>query len=371
MIVALRSLGISVEANDEGTQLKIAGCGGRIPNDDASLFVGNSGTTVRFLAAMLALGHGSYRLEGTPRMHERPIADLIAALLDLGVDIRSERDNGCPPVVIDARGLPGGRATVKGDVSSQFLSGLLMACPYATEPTTLVVAGTLVSQPYVHMTLAVMRAFGIDMSDKNLARFEVPKAVYRAIDYAIEPDASAASYFCAAAAITGGTVTVEGLTRKSLQGDVAFVDVLAKMGCLVMENENSITVTGAPLHGVDVDMNAISDTVQTLGPVALFAEGPTTIRGVGHIRHKETDRIGDLARELRKLGATVDESADGMTITPGLPQAATIDTYDDHRMAMSLALAGLRILGVVIRDPDCTRKTYPEYFRDLATIVRG
>jgi 3-phosphoshikimate 1-carboxyvinyltransferase len=258
---------------------------------------------------------------------------------------------------------------VRGDVSSQFLSGLLMACPYAQQPTTLEVVGPLVSQPYVRMTLAVMWAFGVDVPANDLTRFDIPRIGYRPMEYVIEPDASAASYFFGAAAVTGGAVTVEGLTRSSVQGDVAFVDVLGRMGCRIVEARNGITVHGGPLRGIEVDMNAISDTVQTLGAVALFAEGPTTITGVGHIRHKETDRIGALACELRKLGAQVDELPDGLRIVPGPLHGAAIDTYDDHRMAMSLALVGLRVPGVVIRDPGCTRKTYPGFFDDMTTLV--
>ena len=294
---------------------------------------------------------------------------MIAALKQLGVDVTSETGNGCPPIVIHAAGLQGGKAKVAGDVSSQFLSGLLMAAPYANDTVTLEVDGMLVSQPYVTMTLDVMRAFGVDVPAGDLSRFQIRPGKYRGTDYAIEPDASAASYFFAAAAITGGTVTVEGLSRDSLQGDVAFIDLLEQMGCKVTAGKNSITVEGGKLRGIDVDMNAISDTVQTLGAVALFAEGPTTVTNVGHIRHKETDRISALATELRKLGATVDERPDGLRIVPGALHAAEIDTYDDHRMAMSLALAGLRVPGVVIRDPGCTRKTYPGFFEDLKHVT--
>jgi 3-phosphoshikimate 1-carboxyvinyltransferase len=271
--------------------------------------------------------------------------------------------------VIHAKGLAGGRATIRGDVSSQFLSGLLMAAPYAQTPLELAVAGSLVSQPYVQMTLAVMQSFGVEVATGDLTRFSIKAPQkYLGRTYQIEPDASAASYFWAAAAITGGTVTVDGLNRNSLQGDVAFCDCLEQMGCEVHFGESATTVVGGPLKGIDVDMNAISDTVQTLAAVALFAKGATTLRGVGHIRHKETDRIGALATELRKLGAAVDERNDGLRITPGPLRSATIDTYDDHRMAMSLSLVGLRQSGVVINDPECTSKTYPNYFSDLERL---
>lgn len=369
MIEALRRLGVAVDADLASSVLRVNGRGGELPARGGELYVANSGTTIRFLAALVALGSGEFRLDGTPRMRERPIGDLVAALKQLGVDAVSEGTGGCPPVVIRASGLPGGPARVRGDVSSQFLSGLLMAAPYAKRPVELTVEGTLVSRPYVHMTLAVMAAFGIDVPASDLSHFRLPAGVkYRGRSYAIEPDASAASYFFGAAAITGGEVTVEGLSRASLQGDVAFVDVLEQMGCRVSHSAQGITVSGGPLHGVDVDMNAISDTVQTLGAVALFAAGPTMVRGAGHIRHKETDRIGALATELRKLGAAVEERDDGLRITPAPLHGAVIDTYQDHRMAMSLALVGLRQPGVTIRDPGCTAKTYPKFFEDLGKL---
>ena len=373
MIDSLIRLGIAVEPEPGEDTLKVFGCGGRIPATQAELYVANSGTTIRFLTALAALGHGRYRLDGTLRMRQRPIQDLLDALAQMGVQVESEGANGCPPVVLHAAGLRGGRASVRGDVSSQFLSGLLLAAPYAAAPVELTVAGPLVSQPYVRMTLAVMRAFGVAVEEPQPGRFRVPQAHYTGRAYVIEPDASAASYFFAAAAITGGRITVEGLTRDSLQGDVAFCDSLAAMGCTVEHEADGISVAAPAaggLHGIDVDMNAISDTVQTLAVVALFAQGPTTIRNVAHIRHKETDRIGNLATELRKLGGAVEELADGLRITPGPLHGAQITTYKDHRMAMSLALAGLQVTGVVIVDPRCVEKTYPDYFRDLAAVTR-
>ena len=371
MIEALRQLGIAVEHDPAVATVRIVGCGGRLPVDAANLYVANSGTTVRFLTAMLTLGHGTYRLDGTPRMRERPIFDLLDALRQLGGDASCETENGCPPVVICGRGLCGGQATIVGNTSSQFLSGLLMAVPYAEANVDLIVQGGLVSKPYVDMTLAVMKSFGVSAGTGEPGRLKITTPQhYRAQHYEIEPDASAASYFFGAAAITQGEVTVEGLSRSSLQGDVHFCDCLERMGCEVRYGPDSITVVGRPMHGIDVDMNAISDTVQTLGAAALFAEGPTTIRNVAHIRHKETDRISALATELRKLGAKIDERTDGLTITPSTLHAAEIDTYDDHRMAMSLALVGLAVPGVVIRDPGCTAKTYPKFFRDLEGLAR-
>jgi 3-phosphoshikimate 1-carboxyvinyltransferase len=306
-------------------------------------------------------------------MHERPIQDLLDSLAQLGVSATSEAGTGCPPVLIQGAGLPARKTSIRGDISSQFLSAVLLAAPCASAkdnaPFEIEIVGELVSLPYVEMTVAVMRSFGasVEVSD-DWRRFRIATSGYQAVDYEIEPDASAASYFWAAAAITGGRVRVEGLTRASLQGDVAFCDVLARMGCRIVDDAGGMAIEGGPLVGVDVDMNAISDTVQTLGAVALFAEGPTNVRNVGHIRHKETDRIGALATELRKFGATVEERPDGLKIIPGPLHAATIVTYDDHRMAMSLALPGLRIPGVVVNDPQCTGKTYPNFWDDLEKL---
>ena len=281
----------------------MVGCGGRIPAAQADLYVGNSGTTARFLTALLTLGRGTYRLDGTPRMRERPIEHLLQALRQLGGQATCPLGSGCPPVLVQAHGLRGGRATVAGTVSSQFLSGLLLAAPYAESNVEIAIAGELVSRPYVEMTLRVMASFGVELEtpEPNRFRAAAPRR-YRGQRYSIEPDATAASYFFAAAAITRGEVTVEGLGRDSLQGDVAFCDCLERMGCRVGYGQNEITVAGGPLRGLDVDMNAISDTAQTLAVVALMAEGPTTIRGVAHIRQKETDRIHALATEIAKLG---------------------------------------------------------------------
>ncbi len=338
------------------------------------MFIANSGTTIRFLAAALSAFGGDYRLHGVDRMHQRPIADLIDAIgFVVDGNIETVSPGGCPPVAIASRGWRSGKLSVAGSVSSQYLSGLMMAAPITRQSSQISVTGELVSRPYVDMTADVMRSFGGDVSihdEAECVRVEIGNAGYRGVSYSIEPDASAASYFWAAAAITGGEITVQGLTRHAMQGDVAFVDVLEKMGCTIRHDDDAITVMGGHLHGIDVDMNVISDTVQTLSMVALFAEGPTRVRGVAHNRFKETDRIGDLACELRKLGARVDEHDDGMTIHP--PQkvsSATLETYHDHRMAMSFSLAGLRVAGIRILDPACTAKTYPDYFADLERLI--
>ncbi len=369
MIDAWKRLGIKLQHDVMASELHIEGCGGVLPIQQAKLYVANSGTTIRFLTAALAACTGLFELDGVPRMRERPIGDLLVALRQLGANIQSlnTEANNCPPVLIEANGLRGGIATVAGNISSQFLSGLMMAAPMAAGSVTLMVEGELVSVPYVEMTAQVMRAFGAHINGPSTGPMHIDASHrYVGTDYAIEPDASAASYFWGAAAITGGLVRVEGLSLSSLQGDVRFCEVLERMGCSVSYQENAIEVSGGELLGIDVDMSDISDTVQTLAAVALFANGPTTIRGVAHNRVKETDRISDLARELQKLGAAVEEFPDGLRINPPLEiQPAEIETYRDHRMAMSLALVGLKVKGIVIRDPNCTAKTYPGYWDDL------
>ncbi len=371
MVESLDRLGFSVDADWDAATIAVLAprTGRRIPAREAELDVANSGTTMRFLTAMVALGRGQYRLDGVPRMRERPIRDLLDALSQAGVRARSENDNGCPPAIVEADGLPGGELSIKGDVSSQFLSGLLMAAPFADRDVTLRVDGPLVSIPYVAMTLTMLEQFGLTATHENYQVFRVPGGQVGGVaEYAIEPDASAASYFLAAAAILGGRIEVSGLTKSSLQGDVRFADVLGQMGCQVEWTPSGISVTGGVLRGIDVDMNDISDTVMTLAAVACFAEGPTTIRNVGHIRHKETDRLAALACELRRLGAKVEETADGLVIVPAPLQGATVETYNDHRMAMSLALVGLRVPGVVIDNPGCVAKTYPRFFEDLEAL---
>jgi 3-phosphoshikimate 1-carboxyvinyltransferase len=371
MVRAWQTLGVPIRSEEGGQVLHVEGRGGSIPAATADLDVGNSGTTVRFLAAVLTLGSGTYRLSGTPRMHERPMSDLLAALGELGASAASEQRTGCPPIIIQAAGLKGGMCAVRGDVSSQFLSGLLLAAPYAQTPVTTAVVGKLVSQPYVDMTLGVMKAFGVVVDASLPLVFRVPRGAYQGRDYSIEPDASAASYFLAAAAVTGGRVAIRGLGRTSLQGDVRFADLLERMGCRVEWEPDQVTLTGGPLNAIDADMSDVSDTAQTLAAAALFAQGTTRIRGIGHIRHKETDRIAALAAELTRVGATVAIQPDGLDITPGPLRGAVFHTYDDHRMAMSLALVGLSVPGVEILDPGCTAKTYPGYFDDLFRLCTG
>lgn len=376
MIASLREMGVAVEHDADSARATVVGCSGRPPATEARLQLENSGTSIRFLTAFCALGNGAFTLDGNDRMRQRPIGDLIDALRRLGVEAECDPASRCPPVSVSAAGISGGETTVAGNISSQFLSALLLAAPAARSAVTIRINGELVSRPYVEMTRQVMRSFGVetacgDGSEQTPADFicRIEPQQYRGCDYAVEPDASAASYFFAAAAVTSGSVTVDGLSAGSLQGDVGFVNLLEQMGCRVDWNADSITVHGGALRGVEVDMNAVSDTAQTLAAVAVFADGSTRIRNIAHVRHKETDRISAVATELRRLGVAVDEFPDGLEIhPPAALQPAVVQTYDDHRMAMSFALIGLKSPGVRIADPDCTAKTYPRFFDDLQKL---
>jgi 3-phosphoshikimate 1-carboxyvinyltransferase len=376
MVIGLRKLGYQIETDWPTIRVKQHDSARWVPAQAADIFVGNSGTTMRFLTALCAIGEGRYRLDGVARMRERPIEDLLSALRECGVKAYSELGNGCPPVIVESSGwFKGPGVVIKGSVSSQFVSALLMVAPWNKYGEFgVMIDGPLVSEPYVDMTLAMMRQWGArwrqNPGERTYLFDDESKANYFGPDgeYAIEPDASAASYFFAAAAITGGCVTVLDIPENSLQGDIRFVDVLADMGCCVARCSAGVTVHGRPLRGIDVDMNAISDTVMTLAAVACFAEGPTTIRNVAHIRHKETDRLAALATELRKVGAEVEEYPNGLKITPRPLHGAVIETYNDHRMAMSMALIGLKVPGIVIKNPGCVAKTYPGFWDDLEKL---
>ncbi len=368
MTEALRCLGVCIDRDDDAVVVR--GMGGSLSaSPSARLFVGNSGTTVRFLtaAACLAPPGTSIVLDGTARMRERPIRDLLGALLTLGVQAASVNGHGCPPVRVRGGGMEGGACRMAGDVSSQFLSALLQVAPYAKRDVEIEIVGELVSKPYVDMTQAVMRAFGAEMENEDYRRLRVRAGQrYHARDYQIEADASNASYFLAAAAVTGGTVTLGNLGTNSIQGDVRFADVLESMGCTVTRGAQ-ITLAGpARLSAIDVDMQDIPDTAQTLAVCAAFADGPSRISGLASLRVKETDRLRAIALELAKLGAGVEEGPDFWVIHPpagGVYRPAEIDTYDDHRMAMAFAVAGLRIPNVVINEPGCVAKTFPDFWQ--------
>ncbi len=374
MANALRDLGIRVEENESEAAFRVYGTGGRIPADRAELHIGNSGTSARFLAAYLGLGTGTYTIDGVARMRERPIQDLLDGLTPLGVTARCEGKDGiCPPALIVASGLKGGRTTMNGNKSSQYFTALLQVASYAQTDVEIHVKGDLVSKPYIDLTIAVMRDFGIEVVNNNYRSFTVRAGQrYHPRTYQIEPDASNASYFFAAAALTRGRVRVPNLTAQSIQGDIGFVDILSKMGCEVYKDPEGIEVRGTGrLSGLDIDMNATPDIVPTLCALAPFASAPISVHNVAVLRIHETDRIAALKTELNKLGVRVDTRADGLTVYPADHiQPAALDTYDDHRMAMSLSLIGLKIPGIVINDPDCVNKTFPTYFDVLKKVRR-
>ncbi|HVM97520.1 MAG TPA: 3-phosphoshikimate 1-carboxyvinyltransferase, partial [Candidatus Acidoferrales bacterium] len=371
MAESWRRLGVRVDEDVAGRRFQVYGCGGAIPANNAELFAGNAGTAMRFLVAALCLGHGHFRIDGTPRMRERPIQDLVDTLRHLGARLRCLSPRGGPPVEVDADGLCGGTATIDAAKSSQFLSAVLQVAPYTRQGVQLEVSERLVAAPYIDMTIAVMAAFGVSLERQGYRRFTVAPQTYRGRDYRIEPDASSAHYFLAAAAITGGRVRIDGLGKNSLQGDIRFADVLETMGATVTRGDDFLEVRGrGELGGIDIDMNEISDTAPTLAAIAPFAKGPVTIRNVAHLRLQESDRLLAVATELERLGVSVQQRDDGLTIKPSSIRAAAVETYDDHRMAMSFALIGLRVPGIGIRDPQCVRKTFPDYFALLEELRR-
>ncbi|HNQ24249.1 MAG TPA: 3-phosphoshikimate 1-carboxyvinyltransferase [Phycisphaerae bacterium] len=380
MLAALSALGIEVRADEAGRRVEVDGCRGHVPAGSARLVCGNSGTTIRFCTALCALGQGRYELDGVERMRRRPIGALGEALGTLGTGIEYGGVAGYPPVIVHARGLRGGSVQLAAPESSQFISALLMVAPYAGWDVRIEVREGVVSQPYLRMTTALMERFGVpilEQYDAESARLivEVPRC-YQARELSVEPDASNASYFLAAAAVAGGSVTVEGLSVDSVQGDVAFADVLDRAGCQAEFVPGGLRVTGPRpgerLRGLDVDLNAMPDMVPTLAVVAIFAEGPTTVRNVANLRLKETDRLRALGTELAKLGAQVEERADGLRIVPPTTvRPAVIDTYEDHRMAMSFAVAGLKVPGLVIRGAECCGKTFPNFFECFDRLRTG
>ena len=371
MVDALRALGVPVALDAARGRVIVDGCGGRWPVRRGDLFVGNAGTAMRFLTAAVCLGNGQYRITGSARMQERPIGELVEALRQLGADITCSAQ-GTPPVAIDARGLRGGSVTLGAERSSQFLSALLMVAPYASSDVAVALRGDLIAQPYVDMTIAVMSQWGA----AAVALPSAPRGFtvaahqrYRAQPYAIEPDASSAHYFWAAAALTAGTVRVPGVGNTSLQGDVAFAALLADMGAEVDVQRDHIAVTGrGPLRGVDRDLNAFSDTVPTLAVLAPFATDPVRIRNVAHLRWQESDRLHAVATELTRLGAAVRELDDGLAIEPSALHGGTVETYDDHRIAMAFALIGLKVPDIRLENPGCVAKTFPDYFERLELL---
>ncbi len=388
MLEALRALGVVCERGGSAHDYRIHGVGGCFPVQCADLFLGNAGTALRPLAAVLALAGGHYRLSGVPRMHERPVGDLVDALRQLGARVRYLDNEGFPPLEIEPAAVGGdGCVRVRGEVSSQFLTALLIALPLTGHATTLQVSGELISKPYVEMTIALMARFGVCVERSGWTAFGIPAAVrYQSPGaFRVEGDASSASYFLAAGAIGGGPVRVEGVGRDSIQGDVRFADALQAMGASIDSGENWIEAQAPAgwseardagrgwLKPFDGDLNHIPDAAMTLAIAALFADGPSTLRNIGSWRVKETDRLHAMATELRKLGAEVEEGSDYLAIVPPQPLRLTPDasiaTYDDHRMAMCFALLTLGGVGIGIEDPQCVAKTFPDYFECYAAIA--
>ena len=376
MLEALEKLGVRCERHGASNDYRVIGVGGPFPVKQADLFLGNAGTAFRPLTAALALSGGEYRLHGVPRMHERPIGDLVDALRALGADIAYEANEGFPPLKLGAGALrPEVRVAVRGEASSQFLTALLMALPLTGRTTTVDVVGELISKPYIGITLNLMERFGVTVVRDGWKSFTVPACGYVSPgEVFVEGDASSASYFLAAGAIAGGPLRVEGVGRDSIQGDVRFAEALESMGARIAMGPNWIEARGpasGKLKAFDADFNHIPDAAMTLAVAALFADGPCTLRNIASWRVKETDRISAMATELRKVGAKVEEGADWLRVeTPAsLTPNAAIDTYDDHRMAMCFSLVSLGNIPIRINDPKCVNKTFPEYFQKFAEIV--
>ena len=378
MLDALSALGVSITQTGDN-DYRVQGIGGQFPINEVDLFLGNAGTAFRPLTAVLALVQGHYRLFGAPRMHQRPIRDLVDTLRQLGADIIYLGTQGFPPLEIKAANIHASPVVVRGDISSQYLTSLLIASPLIGETLTIEVIGTLISRPYVELTLGLMVRFGVQIEQDGWRHFTLRESqhYYSPGEVFVEGDASSASYFLAAGAIGGGPVRVEGIGRGSFQGDVRFIEVLEKMGAQISQGDNWIEVS-APLSGhleaINIDCNHIPDAAMTLAVVALFADGVTTLTNIASWRVKETDRLTAMAKELRKLGAEADEGLDFLRIIPPLgvnliPHMA-INTYDDHRMAMSFSLVSLGV-SVRINNPDCVSKTFPDYFKRFAEIVRS
>ncbi|SFV62937.1 5-Enolpyruvylshikimate-3-phosphate synthase [hydrothermal vent metagenome] len=372
MLKALRQMRIKYTLSEDKTECTIVGNAGAIETFGfESLFLGNAGTAMRPLCAVLSAGQGAYLLTGEPRMKERPIGHLVDALRQAGATIGYTEKEGYPPLRVLGNGLKGGEVEIDGAVSSQFLTALLMASPMAEEDMTIKIKGELVSKPYIDITLDIMKSFAVEVENNNYKTFKIKAGqVYKAVEhFMVEGDASSASYFLAMATIKGGTVKVTGISKDSVQGDIAFIDVLEEMGAKVQWGEGFVSVSKNTLKAIDIDGNAIPDAIMTLATMAVFCEGTTTIRNIGNWRVKETDRLFAMATELRKVGAIVEEGEDYLKITaPKVIKHAEIDTYDDHRMAMCFSLLALDKASVSINDPQCTSKTFPTYFEVLESI---
>lgn len=360
-LAALKQFGALVEKKSD--KLLITGRHGDLDHHDAPIHLGNSGTSMRLLTAYAAVGKGRYVLTGTERMHERPIRDLLEGLQQIGVHAVSVNNNGCPPVEVIGGRIAGGTVHLNCSVSSQFLSGLMLIAPYTDQGLKIYVTQGPVSKPYIDMTIDIMSRFGIDVARDGYHYFEVPGSrTYQSGKYIVEPDCSQAGYFWAAAAITGSSVKVNGITKKSVQGDVRFAEVLASMGCKVIHDKDGIIVTGGKLSAVEVDMADMPDLVPTLAVVAAFVEGTTMIKNVSHLKVKESDRLSAVINELTKMGISAVAKDNDLLITGGKPHGAIIETYEDHRIAMSFAVAGIVIPGITILNENCVKKSFPDFW---------
>ncbi|MEM5506214.1 3-phosphoshikimate 1-carboxyvinyltransferase [Shewanella frigidimarina] len=374
MLASLKQLGIQYTLSEDKTECVVEGNEGPISSASAqSLFLGNAGTAMRPLCAALTLGQGEFTLTGEPRMEERPIGDLVDALRQLGADVTYLKNDGFPPLTINATGLNGGDVEIAGDLSSQFLTALLMVAPLTKDSVNIKIKGELVSKPYIDITIALMKQFGVEVINHQYQRFEIKAGQHYVSPgkVLVEGDASSASYFLAAGAIKGGEVKVTGVGRLSIQGDVKFADALAQMGADIEWGDDYIIARKSTLTAIEMDMNHIPDAAMTIATAALFATGTTKLTNIYNWRIKETDRLAAMATELRKVGAIVEEGHDYITITPPAElNTAAIDTYNDHRMAMCFSMMAFADCGITINDPDCTSKTFPDYFVQFTQLAK-
>ncbi|MBW1677376.1 MAG: 3-phosphoshikimate 1-carboxyvinyltransferase, partial [Deltaproteobacteria bacterium] len=369
LIEALRSLGANI--TQERNELVVVGTGGKLVTPSSALYLGNNGTGLRLLTGTVSLGHGTFVLDGNARMRQRPIQPLLDALKNIGSNAVCIEENGCPPVEVHAAGIAGGKTALAGGLSSQYLSSLLLAAPYARRDTEIEVLGSLPSRPYVEMTLDVMARFGVEVSVTEGKSFLVKaRQKYRPTEYVVEGDVSSATYFMAAAAICGGTVRIPNIKGGSVQGDLRFADILETVGCKVSASRKGLEITGPLSNHADLsfDLHDVPDMVPALAIVCAFRKGKTILKNIGHLRIKESDRIAALTHELQKIGARAEEKADEMLVQ-GIPtHGAEIDCYSDHRIAMSFAIAGLAIEGISIKDPACVKKSFPDFWEKLESL---
>jgi 3-phosphoshikimate 1-carboxyvinyltransferase len=369
-IDALRQMGIEIKVNR--TDVRVVGQGGRLEACDAPIDLGNSGTSMRLLAAVAALGEGTYTLTGTARMQVRPIKDLLKALQKMGIRAHALKGNGCPPIEVTGGTISADKVRINCQRSSQYLSALLLIAPCTQNGLEIGVTGGPVSRPYVELTLDLIKRFGIRFEREGYRRFKVPGGqLYQAGSYWVEPDCSQAAYFWGAAAITGAQIKVMGVSADSVQGDARFVNLLEQMGCRISRETDGIAVAGGPLHAIEADMADMPDQVPTLAVVAAFARGISVIKNVAHLKTKESDRLTATVTELKKMGIGVARTDNGLVIWGGMPRGSVIDTYNDHRIAMSFAIAGLNVPGVCIRDEDCVGKSFPGFWRVLEELYQS